>query len=334
MSLPLPDLGTLIALATLLLLLAGALAPFETMGWWAGWFGDERDEGAGGSRAGAPTRARGHLVFLSGIHSVSGRTYAANERRFLELLRLRLPDWEIVEVFPYSVTNRALTGERVFRRAWRAALGMKTSRRRIAGIGGMMINLRNAWQVAVSADRRYGPMYDEGSAELIARELRTIGFGPDRPGPVVLVGYSGGGQIALGACEPLARRYRRPAWVVSLGGVMASPRTLDGIGRVTHLTGRSDGVARIGAVAFPGRWPFVTWSAWNRARAQGIVRTVDLGPMKHTGAGGYLDASERHENGRTFVETTVDAVAAAAEEAAHDLAAHGRSGARLDAQPS
>ncbi|MEX2502982.1 MAG: hypothetical protein WD336_11445 [Trueperaceae bacterium] len=318
MTLGWPDLSTLATVAVVLLLLAGALAPFEALGWWAGWYGDEADEAAAPTPDVPPTRAHGHLVFLSGIHSVAGRSFAPRERAFLERLGERLPEWEVLEVFPYSVTNRALTGQRVFRRLWRLALRLKTSQRRLAGMAGMMINLRNAWQVAVSADRRYGPMYDEGSAELIAAAVRAAGFRPDRSRPLVLIGYSGGGQIALGASEPLSRRLGRPVWVVSLGGVMASPRTLTGLRRLVHLHGSRDLVTRIGAWFFPGRWPFVPWSAWNRARARGWIRSVDLGPVAHTGEGGYLDDAHQRDDGRSHLAVSVDAVANVAEEAAEE----------------
>jgi hypothetical protein len=312
-SLPLPDVGTLLTAALVAFVVAGLLAPFETLGWWAGWFGPHDRELAEGNPPDPgeppPPPARGYVVFLSGVHSVSGRAFAPRERAFLARLRDELPDVRVVEVFPYSVTNRALTGQRVFARFWRFALAGKLGRRRLAGVASLLINLRNAWQVAVSADRRYGPMYDEGSAQLIERALRAQGWNGEARPPVLLVGYSGGGQIALGAAGPLSRRLGRTIDVVSLGGVMASPRSLDGLGRVVHLRGRNDRVARIGAAFFPGRWPFVPWSTWNRARAEGRIDVVDLGEMDHTGRDGYLDADGGDGDGRSYLDATVDAIA-------------------------
>jgi hypothetical protein len=291
---------------------AGLLAPFETLGWWAGWFGPHDPELAEGPPPEPGDRsppARGYVVFLSGVHSVSGRAFAPRERAFLARLRQQLPGVRVVEVFPYSVTNRALTGQRIFARFWRFALAGKLGRRRLAGVASLLINLRNAWQVAVSADRRYGPMYDEGSAQLIERALRAEGWTAEARPPVLLVGYSGGGQIALGASAPLSRRLGRTIDVVSLGGVMASPRSLDGLGRVVHLRGRNDRVARIGAAFFPGRWPAVRWSTWNQARAQGRIEIVDLGEMDHTGRDGYLDGASGGDDGRSYLDVTVDAIA-------------------------
>lgn len=316
MSLPLPDLQALALFALAAFLAAGFLSPFEALGWWAGWFG-ETENPPPVPRSDLP-EARAYLVFLSGIHSVGGETFAERERTFLGRLRGELPELRVLEVFPYSVTNRALTGQRLFAGFWRWALRRKLGRRALDGIAGAVINLRNAWQVAVSADARYGPMYDEGSAELIDHALRAAGYRPDSGAPVVLVGYSGGGQIALGASAPLAERIGRPVHLVSLGGVMASPRTTDGIATLVHLRGANDRVARLGAAFFPGRWPWVRWSAWNRARDEGLVRVVDLGPMDHTGRDGYLDDERRLPDGRTYLDATVATLAGVARSALGD----------------
>ena len=106
----------------------------------------------------SPTRTKvpsHYLVFLPGIDSVSEESYASDEVVFLERFRAKLPDTELVELFPYSVTNRALTGQRLFGRVWRWIVA-----RRIAGrsVIGFLINVRNPWQVVVSADKRYGPI--------------------------------------------------------------------------------------------------------------------------------------------------------------------------------
>ena len=66
------------------------------------------------------------------------------------------------------MTNRALTGQRTFARIWRWILARKIAGRKLVGF---LINVRNLWQVVVSADRRYGPMYNEGSAELFLAGL-------------------------------------------------------------------------------------------------------------------------------------------------------------------
>jgi pimeloyl-ACP methyl ester carboxylesterase len=330
MTLPIPDLGTLLLAGLAAMLAAGMLAPFEALGWWAGWFGPEQAAPADDTDGAAEAAADGYVVFLTGIHSVGGEAFAPRERAFLERLRAELPDLHVIEVFPYSVTNRALTAQRLFAGFWRWALARKMSRRQLAGVAGMVINLRNAWQVAVSADRRYGPMYDEGSADLIETTLRAAGYRPRSGAPVVLIGYSGGGQIALGATAPLAARTARTVSVVSLGGVMASPRTVDGLARLVHLRGSNDLVARIGGAFFPGRWPIWRWSTWNRSIERGLIRTVDLGPMDHTGRDGYLDDETSLEDGRSYLDATVATVVGVVREALSEPPER----ARAERQPS
>ena len=318
------DLGTLALIALVAFMIAGALAPLETLGWWAGWYGDEVD--AAEALAEADTeRAREaiypaferddreyarFIVYLSGIQSVSDATYVGREAQALEALREALPDTAVLEVFPYSVTNRALTGQRVFSAFWRWALRGKVGQRRLGQIAGFVINFRNLWQVGVSADRRYGPYYNRGSAQLIVQSLVRQGYRLGSGTPVTLVGYSGGGQVAVGAAPFVKEQTGGPVTVVSLGGVLAADPGLLEADRVFHLYGRRDGVQRMGALFFPGRWPVFGYSPWNQARQRGTLRIVPIGPSDHTGPGGYLDADARASDGRSYFQVTVDVLAA------------------------
>lgn len=305
-----PDLWLLAVVAALSLLLAGALAPFEALGWWAGWFGRRYEEELPVRSDRPPTDARHVIVFLSGIHSVSGQTFANREKNFLQELHARLPEAEIVEVFPYSVTNRALTAQRLFSGFWRWALRMKLRGRALTGVAGLVINLRNGWQVAVSADRRYGPIYNQGSAELIYAALLSRGFRPGSGVPVTLVGYSGGGQVAVGAAGHLRELIGGPVQVVSLGGVIASDPGLDTIDRLYHLVGEHDRIERLSHVFFPGRWPLLPYSSWNQARKQGRIAILPMGPVDHTGRHGYLDSKALLPDGRSHLQATVDTLVA------------------------
>ena len=291
----------LVALAGFLF--AGALSPFEALGWWAGWFGRNPEDV---EQTAAPnpvvSRAKHFVVFLTGIHSVSEETFARREIALLEALRERLPDSEVLEVFPYSVQNRALTGQRFFAWFWRFALKLKLSR---VAFAGFIINLRNAFQVAVSADRRYGPIYNQGMAETLHSALRGHGYSVGSQVPVTIVGYSGGGQVAVGAAAYLKEIIHAPVTVVSLGGIMASDEGLLALENLYHLAGRRDRVQRLGPLFFPGRWPVLPYSAWNQARAKGTIHLVDMGPVDHTGKGGYLDAEATLPDGRSHLVATV-----------------------------
>jgi len=303
------EITILAGLGFLALLLAGALAPLEALGWWAGWFGRRGEEHPVRLPSEGQVPAAKHfVVFLSGIHSVAERAFARREVVLLERLEQRLPDARVLEVFPYSVTNRALTGQRAFARFWRWALKMKLSRRSMANLAGLVINLRNLWQVAVSADRRYGPIYNHGSAELITEALLGAGYVPASGTHVTLVGYSGGGQIALGASGHLDDILGMPVDVIALGGVMAADPAALQVRHLFYLFGDRDTVHRLGVVFFAGRWPLLRYSPWNQARARGLVSELRLGPMKHMGRDGYLSTTGRLADGRSYLDATVDAI--------------------------
>jgi predicted esterase len=328
-----PDLGTLTWVALFALLVTGALAPLETLGWWAGWFGDplapqethphagqpqdpEDDAHDEPSPSAAAATVDPWVVFMSGIHAVGPVVYGRGEARLIAGLRAALPEGRVVQVFPYSVTNRALTGQRAFAGLWRWALRGKLGQRRLGAAAGFLINARNFWQVLVSADRRYGPMYNRGTAALVVRALRRRGYVDG--GRLVLIGFSGGGQIALGATPYLKEATGAEIVVASLGGVMAAdPGVLDA-DRVLHLHGRRDRVQRWGAWPFPGRWRILPWSPWNVARRRGTLRSVTIGPCDHTGAHGYLDDAATVPDGRSYLDVTVDVLAAVARGVAAD----------------
>jgi len=291
-------------LALLVFLFAGVLSPFEALGWWAGWFGDDEDVP---TVQAAPAAAERFVVFLSGINSVSGEAFAEREVAFLERLKRELADSGAVlvdDIFPYSVTERALTGRRVFSWFWRWALRTKISG---AGLARFLINLRNLWQVAVSADSRYGPIYNQGSASMILNGLQRHGYTPKSGVPVTLIGYSGGGQVAVGAAPHLKTVVRAPISVISLGGVMSADPGLLTLEHLYHLHGARDNVQRLGSIFFPGRWPFIP-SPWNKAKKRGVVELVFMGPPDHTGPNGYLDSTSYLPDGRSYLDGTVQTI--------------------------
>ncbi len=328
-----PDFGMLGLVALFAVLVAGALAPLETLGWWAGWFGDplapqethphaEHPQDPEDDADDAPTPpavASGidpWVVFLSGIHAVGPVVYGRGEARLIAGLRGALPEGRVVQVFPYSVTNRALTGQRAFARVWRWALRGKVGQRRLGQVAGALINARNFWQVLVSADRRYGPMYNRGSAALVVRALRRRGYVAG--GRVVLIGFSGGGQIAIGAAPFLKEATRAEVVVASLGGVMAADPGVLEADRVVHLHGQRDRVQLLSTWFFPGRWRLLPWSPWNVARRRGTLTSVTIGPCDHTGTDGYLDDDAVAADGRSYLQVTTDVLAAVARGEASD----------------
>jgi hypothetical protein len=246
-------------------------------------------------------------VYLSGIGVAAGDAFSVSERLFLRRLDRAVPEADVVDdIFPYSVSNRPLTGQRTFARLWRWALRQKLEGPALAG---SLINVRNAWQVAVASDSRYAPLYHRGSAQVILDGLRRHGYRLGSGKPVVFVGHSGGVQVAIGAAPFIQRKLAAPVYVVSLGGVFNADPGLDAVAHLWHLYGSKDWVHVLGTVLFPGRWGILPYSPWNRLRARGALSVRCIGPIKHTGKGGYLDHRTLLPNGKSCMEHTIDVIA-------------------------
>ncbi len=290
------------------LLLMGLLAPFETFGWWAGWYGEKPGERALPDPSEVPqSDAAQFVVYLTGINGLNPEEYTEAEQVFLAELRARLPDIELVEdAYPYAASNEALTGERVFAWFWRRLGDMR-------GKGALslityLIHVRNIWQVLVSSDNRFGPLYNYATAQHVLIRLLEHGYPLGRGTPVTLIGYSGGGQISVGAAPLLEDAIGAPVHVISLGGVISSNRNIMALDGLVHLYGSKDAVQRLGYIFFPQRWPFLRWTAWNKARRAGIITRILVGPMVHVGAGDYMDPNAMLEGGQSYLDKTLGVV--------------------------
>ncbi len=297
---------TLILTAVVGLIFMGVMAPYETLGWWGGWYGDKPDETAlATNEKNTPiSDANQFVVYLTGVGGTSPTEYSELEQNLLTKLKEQLPDVELVaDVFPYSSGNRALTGERFFSWFWRALKHIKG--RSKLGVIAFLINIRNIWQVLVSSDSRFGPLYNYASAQMVLERLLKHGYKVGSGIPITLIGYSGGGQISTGAAPLLKEAIKAPVHIISLGGVISSNENILKLNSLTYLYGSKDNTERFGYFFFPSRWPFLPWTAWNRARKGNLIQHVLLGPMEHTGTNGYLDDAAKLKNGQSYLAITV-----------------------------
>jgi pimeloyl-ACP methyl ester carboxylesterase len=313
MSDPLAELLSLLGIALIGLLIWAALSPFEALGWWAGWFGDKIYQEDGTSFLPAQSHypnADLYVVFLSGISRVSGETFSRREQNFLKHLSQAMPKALVIDnIFPYSVNNLPLTGQPIFAGLWQWALRRKLSRHWLERLAGYLINLRNMWQVAISIDKRYGPIYNQAMAQVIINTLAHYGYDLDARRPILLVGYSGAGQIAVGTATYLKEEVGAPIFVISMGGIFGSDIGLLAADHVYHLYGSADRPQQLGKILFPGRWPFFFYSAWNRAVRMGRISEICLGPISHAGDTGYLTTSRKLPDGLSHLEKTVQTIA-------------------------
>ena len=306
---------TLIGLGLLLFLISAVLAPLESLGWWAGWSGKpkrleeivEGDVVTATDQVPAP-EAEHYVVYLSGIGVASADGLAPDEIDFINQLGSIMPDAAIItDVFPYSVNNNPLTGQRALTPLWNKVREMQARNPdSLAAI--VTINIRNLLQVLVSADPRYGPIYSVGVAEEIARSLARHGYRLGSKKPVYLIGFSGGGQISVGATPYLSPMIDAPVFVTSIGGVISVDPGIKHVGHLTHFYGEKDPLQKLGEILWSGRWPAMGQSDWNRAKAKGRITMVDLGPMAHNSYGGYYDVRVKLPDGENYCVATANAV--------------------------
>lgn len=288
------------------------LAPTESLRWWATQSTAERDLRADQLHDLVQAHPReaddtlSYVVYISGVGAFEPQASLLGERPLLDAVRTHLDRIGLVEhIYPYSMSNQGLLEQRLSSWWWRI-VQRHTLGGPAAPLARIIINVRNALQVAVSIDRRYGPLYSLGIANVIYDELLKAGYNPADQRPIVLLSWSGGAQVALGSAWYLAST-GAPVSLLSIGGFMGSDPGLDRLTHLWHYRGGRDwvqGTARL----FPGRWPINTKSSWNRALADGRITMASLGPMKHLGRGSYLSSGARMPDGRTCRETTIDTI--------------------------
>jgi hypothetical protein len=298
-----------------LIFVSAALAPMESLGWWAGWGKKppKKNEFAADGDAAAVMgeEADFYLVYLSGIGAISGTSVPAEEYPFIDGLRKRLPQAKVIsDIYPYSVTNNGLTGQRGFAWLWRMLEKIGQTPGSKLAMMTMVINLRNAFQLFVSADRRYGPVYNLGIANVVYEGLLRNGMHPRSSKPIIMLGWSGGGQISIGSVEYLAG-LPGPIYVISIGGMLSDDPGLLKVDHLWHLYGVADPLQALGTVFFAGRWPILPQSPWNQAMADGRIELICLGQYGHNGKGNYFDMVtpvNKDKKGRTHGQKTLDTI--------------------------
>jgi predicted Abi (CAAX) family protease len=294
------------------LMFAGLLVPLEALGWWAGWYDDDLDTTSypGTLEEAIPenTDIRNYVIYLDGICQ-SHSQYLPEVELFLNELAIALPaDIALIRgLMPYSVLNKPLTEDRWLSFLWRKAdhYQMTASGGIFGFLIGVTINIRNTLIVGVAADQRYGPIYNQATAQMIYDSLIHHGYWRGCGIPITILGYSGGGQMAAGAAPYLKRALAAPIELVSLAGVISGNHNLLAVEHLYHIVGDNDLVEKQGPVLFPRRWKLLFLSYWNRAKARGKISFISLGPVGHNAAKGPYGAEARLPDGRTHLQQTV-----------------------------
>lgn len=314
----------LLLIAGIILIGWGIISPVGTLVWWLGQsaetLGFKKDSSGSlpsnsdpveklpSASAAKSSPLSCYIIFLPGVGDFSADELTPGEEFFLKSLVAAHPNCVVVgDVFPYSAANKSLGGQRFLAPVWR--LARQGKRRQI--IGSVLIKIRNLWRFAISLDYRYGPVYNQGIATAIIERMNAkhpLSLAGSQPLKVLLIGTSGGVQVALGAAPYLKQWLNQPQiTVVSIGGVFSGKNGFDAADRVYHLRGRRDMIEDIGGIVFPSRWSWFFGSPFNQARQQGRYAESVSGPQKHDGEQGYF-GEDKAKNGQAYVEITLQQV--------------------------
>jgi hypothetical protein len=305
--------SSLLTIFLLVLVVVLVIAPFESLKWWAGWVTEDAETSRDSTAAmavGPTSAAHGvqpdqYVIFLPGVGTM-GTEVDSWEQSLVDLLQQGLDSGVVLAgLFPFTVREDTLTEHRGTAGFWRWLAHIRDTRPSLIA---RLIDWRNLTQVFVSMDPRYGPIYNKGVDEKLARVLDDQGYLAGNARPITLIGYSGGAQIAVGASLYLAHDMRASVRVISLGGVLGDDPALASVEHLYHLWGAKDLESRMATAVVPARWPIAKRSFWNRAIAERRLTQECLGAMGHTGPKGYLDANTLAPDGRSYLEVTASAM--------------------------
>ncbi|TVP61433.1 MAG: hypothetical protein EA343_14280 [Nodularia sp. (in: Bacteria)] len=307
----------LLLFAGFLLLIWGTFAPVGTVVWWL-------DRGAekleirtrrlykrvndDDTNADLATESRCYIVFLTGVGDTSADQLSSGEEAFLDKLEQDQPQCLTVRnVFPYSAANQDIAGQKIFE-------FLENVVERADGwleLTQYLLELRNVWRMAISADNRYGSIYNQAIALSIAEQMENkqpIPSSSQQPIQLILMGTSGGVQVALGAAPYLNEWLTVDITIVSFGGVFDGNEGFDAAQHIYHFRGERDLIENVGGIVFPARWQWTIGSPYNRARRQERYTVYSSGNHQHEGDEGYFGKEVAQDDGTTYLELTLKQV--------------------------
>lgn len=95
---------------------------------------------------------------------------------------------------------------------------------------------------------------------------------------IYIVGYSGGGQIAVGVADPAHSGADVPIRVVSLGGVISDDPGIADVDHLYHIEGEKYPMPKLGGFALPGAMAAsAVHSKLNQAKRVGRITVGQIG---------------------------------------------------------
>ena len=290
-------------LGTLLLVLiptAGITSLVGQFAFWEGWIGGLQEPAqlfaSEEKRARANGSARSHyVVYLDGIHQHASE-HPPRITAFLSLLEQALgPHTRLLTgIEAYTVLPVGLAEDPGTAWFWRRLFTLQEQNPSalVQVLAGMLVQANNVIKVGISSDRRYGPIINVEQALKVAERLADLGFHPSSGSPITLLGYSGGGEMAMGMADYLRRICRSPVRIITFCGVFSGNQELARVEGITTVVGTRDPLQLVGRITFPGRSPLLPYTRWNKAVHSGAVRHTLIPGMTHNGNQGPF--SDRH----------------------------------------
>ena len=243
------------------------------------------------------------LIYFDGIHQLD-QSHPPRIAHFLGLLESRLPPDSLLikSLSSYANENTSLEVDPAAGRVLRV-LNRWSARWRDAWKSlalEIIIQVNNVIKVGIVSDSRYGPIVKYQQAlkvyQLLAERVDVSTLAHSK---IVLLGYSGGGQMALGSAAYLAKMCQANVSVCTLCGVYSGNQDLTSLSTIVSIQGSRDPVAGLCRYLFPRRF-MVSFSQWTRAENSGRVATISVPDMTHNGVMGPF--------GETFASSMVDQV--------------------------
>ena len=315
----------LLTLAGIILLMWGIVSPVGTLVWWLNEGADNLGllkktpnafvatfppNNIQNDKLSNNSNINCYIIFLPGVGDFSGDQLTDGERLFLtSLVESHSTCDAVADVFPYSVSNDSLGGERFLAPIWRFA----DQAQGVLGSAGVLIKIRNLWRFAISADSRYGTIYNQGIANAIIERMNAVHPIPrdsNQPIKIILIGTSGGVEVALNAVHYLKQGLdtQTKIIVVSIGGVFNGRNGFQETDHIYHLRGERDSVEDLGGVLFPSRWLWNVTSPFVQARLQGRYTSSISGSHAHDGAQGYFGEDLIDNSQKKYVDLTIQEV--------------------------
>lgn len=305
------DLQLLLRIIGVMLLIliptAGIYSLVSQFAFWEGWIEGLQEP----SRLFQGNQERGpqshhYLVYLDGIHLRQSEHPPRINAFLAELEHTLGPTTTVLKTIePYTVLPVGLADDAGSAWFWRRLLTLQEQHPNavVQVLAAVLVQANNVIKVGISSDRRYGPIINYEQALKVAERLSAMGFHPSAGAPITLLGYSGGGEMAMGMADDLQRICRCPVSIITFCGVFSGNQDLARVEGITTVVGSRDPLDVIGRLIYPGRSPLLPFTRWNKAMRSGRVCRPLIPGMTHNGNQGPF--SELHR------EAVINAILAA-----------------------